>query len=143
MEHLLKRTDGPVQDIDRPDVHGTPPKMQEICNQVAEALEGIAPVLKVRTDDNFCSSVDVTGSLDPRDAWPMNILQNSRHFRFSLEPPKGARYWQGGDKVTIELQGAHYEMTDAHPFRKSTTTIPKAIERIKKWLGLFPASDQS
>ena len=116
-----------VQDIDRPDVNGTAPKMAPVRDRIDVALSGIVPVLRVSTDDNIMSSVSVRGSLDPRDEWANGIEENSRHFRFSIVPQKGARYYtEGDDKVTVELATVHGKLGRAKKFRKRTTTIDKA-----------------
>jgi len=125
----------PVNDIDRPDVNGTAPKMAAVRDRIDAALFGLVPVLRVSTDDNLMSSVSVRGSLDPRDEWQNGIEYNSRHFRFSIVPQKGARYYtEGDDKVTVELPTLDGKLWRAKKFRKRTTTIDKAISAIKDWL---------
>lgn len=124
-----------VHDIDRPDVGGVPPKMQAIRDEVAEALEGLAPVLRITTNDNLMSSVSVWGSLDEKETWTNSIYENSRHFRFAIVPQKGRRYYQEADeKITVELGSSHYKLYQAKPFRKGTTTVDKAIQRIRDWV---------
>lgn len=119
-----------VHDVDRPDVNGTPPKMQAIRDNAAKVLT--APCLVAHTDDNLMSCVIIRGSLDQREDWPSGIFENSRYFRFMLSPAKHRRYYDEGDKVTVELCRKSHKL--AVPFRKSTTTPDKAIERIREWL---------
>jgi len=119
-----------IQDIDRPDVMGTPPKMASVCEAATSALN--AAWLKITTDDNICSSIHIRGSLDPRETWGNGIFENSRYFRFFIRPMGGRRYYSPDDpKVTVEL----ISMGSGMPkFRKSTSNPGVAIARIKAWL---------
>jgi len=115
-------------DVDRPDVD-RPAKMQAIADSAREALAALQiPYLNIRADDNLCSSVTISGSLDAQP-WPNGIFQNSRHFQFSITP-KG-RYYTPGDKVTVELNGGYYTLGK---FRKSTGPADKALARVAAWI---------
>lgn len=120
----------PVQDTDRPDI-GHFPLMWGIACRAERELQGSAPYLVVRVDDNLLSNVSIKGSLDAKDTWANGIWENSRGFRFTITPANGKRYYIGELLVEVELSSRHF----AGPaFRKSTTTPEKAIERIKQWL---------
>lgn len=122
-----------IHDIDRPDVDGTAPKMQEIADKVEGELVGLAPYLNVGTDDNIMSSVYITGSYDKPEDWTNDIYYNSRHFRFSIVPMSGKRYYDPADKkVTVVLEQKHYKIEKK--FRKYTGPVDKVIEKIKKWI---------
>ena len=122
-----------IEDIDRPDIGNTPAKMIGVADEMRTALDGITlDCLKVTTDDNIMSSVDIRGSLDPRDSWANGIFMNSRWFMFSIVPAKGARYYdpETETKVTVALDNCG----KVGKFRKGTTTPAKAIERIREWI---------
>ena len=119
-----------IHDLSRPDVNGVAPKMQAIGDQATVALQGLAPDLHVITNDNLCSSVLISGSLDAKETWVNGIFLNSRYFRFSLHASKGRRYYSEGDQVTVE-GSAHYSLPK---LRKYTGTPEKCIERIAKWM---------
>ena len=119
-----------VNDIDRPDVGGVAPKMASVAAEVEAALSGLAPVLRVNTDDNLCSSVWVCGSLDPRESWVNGIFENSRGFRFMLTAPGGARYYSGGP-VTVKLAYQHYKLPK---FRKYTGPVDKVAAKVAAWI---------
>lgn len=105
------------------------PRMQAIADQLTQAISGLTPHLVVRCDDNLMSNVTLRGSLDPKDAWTNGIWENSRYFRFDIEPAKGQRYYAGGE-VEVALEQSY----GVPKFRRSTTTPEKAIERIVKWI---------
>jgi len=120
-----------VQDIGRPDVSGVAPKMQAIRDQTASALQGLAPDLKVSTDDNLCSSVYVRGSFttDPTNG----IWQNGLYFQVFISPPKGKRYYSEGDKVTLELSTASYQLKN-NKLRKYTGPIDNVLVKLSAWI---------
>ena len=119
-----------VQDIDRPDV-GKVAKMAGVADLVRVVLDGLVPELSVKADDNFCSSVSVSGSLDPRENWANGIFQNSRYFRFSITAAKGARYYDGGP-VCAELNCSGCGMPK---FRKYTGPVDKVAKKLAAYLG--------
>ena len=124
-----------VQDVDRPDVNGTPPKMLAICDAIREATLAITPVIKVSTNDNIMSSVKVTGSFDPRDTWQNGIYENSCFYRFLITPQKGKRYYDTTDeKVTIELASSNASYLIDHKHRKYTGPVDRVIKRLQDWL---------
>ena len=124
-----------VQDINRPDVNGIIPKMQAVCEQTKKALEGLVPHLSIKTDDNFCSSVCIHGTFDPKENWFNGIFQNGLYFVISISPEKGGRYYEEGMKVTVELSTASYKVTDKiGRMRKYTGPIDKVLAKIVKWL---------
>jgi len=120
-----------MEDINRPD-RRDPPKMAKIA-ALAESVVGLTPQCMVVVDDNLMSSVCVSGSFDEEEKWVNGIWENSRYFRFFINPRKGARYYKQGEKVTIEL-ACKWTLHKEHPFRKSTTTPEKAIQRIVAWV---------
>jgi len=118
-----------IQDIDRPDVD-RPAKMQAIADSAREALAALQiPYLNIRADDNLCSSVTISGSLDARETWVNGIFENSRHFSFMIFA-KG-RYYTPGDKVAVELNKGHHTLGK---FRKSTGPADRAIVRVTAWI---------
>lgn len=124
-----------IQDISRPDVNGNAPKMQDV-KVLAETTFGQelrysdVPELHVSTDDNLMSSVTIRGSYDAKTEWKNGIYYNSRHFRFSITPAKGKRYFTPGEKVTVELETCYENLK----FRKGTCTPEKAVQRIVEFL---------
>jgi hypothetical protein len=85
-----------VNDIDRPDVNGVKPKMQEICDLAKKELAGIVPYLNITTDDNLCSNVSIQGSFDPKDSWENGIFHNGRYFIIFIHAEK-KRYYVPGE----------------------------------------------
>lgn len=116
-----------VQDIGRPDVNGTPPKMEAVAKLAREALA--APYLDIECNDNLCSSVQIAGSLEPQEQWVGGIFLNSRWFRASLTAP-GARYYSGGP-VTVAVYAKSCRLT---PFRKYTGPPETAVAKLKAWI---------
>ncbi len=128
-----------VQDIDRPDVNGTLPKMQAICDLTKTALAGLVPFLNITTDDNLCSGVTIRGAFEPKEQWANGIFHNAHYFIIQINPMKEKRYYDPADpKVTIEIISGQrtYRNSDntANTFIKYTGTVEKCIERIKKWI---------
>lgn len=123
----------PVQDIDRPDVNGTPPKMLGVCEAVKACLEGLAvPFLSVSTDDNIMSSVWVRGAFTPQSEWTNRIFHNAPYFIISLTPAGGKRYYDPEDgKVTLELTSKGRGVAN---LRKYTGTVDKAIAKLVEWI---------
>jgi hypothetical protein len=117
-----------VHDVDRPDVGGVAPKMLAICEATKEALQ--APWLQILTDDNLCSSVTIKGSLEPKSEWQSGIWMNSRYFMFFIHAEKGKRYYEDGDRVSVELHTCH----GVNKFRKYTATPEKVIAKLKTWI---------
>jgi hypothetical protein len=91
-----------------------------------------AHYLRIRASDNLMSSVMINGSHEREEQWYFNIYENSPYFRFMLSPANGKRYYEQGEKVTVELFSKHHKIEKK--FRKSTCTPEKAIERIKEWI---------
>jgi hypothetical protein len=121
-----------VQNISRPDVNGTPAKMEGICEQVKEALAGLLPFLVVRTDDNIMSSVEIRGSFDPKEQWANNIFYNSRYFIVFIKPMDGKRYYEAtDDKVTLEAISLGLKVGK---LRKYTASLEKVVAKLKKWI---------
>src|SRR6185437_8108406 len=54
-----------IEDTQRPDKDGVPAKMQAVCDLFRQGLT--APVLRITTDDNLCSSVFICGSFDAKE----------------------------------------------------------------------------
>ena len=119
-----------VQSTDRPDVGGTPPKMQAICELARKELD--APYLEIWTNDNIMSSVTIVGSFDPVGEWAYGIFENSRRFILHIVPEKGKRYYTEGENVTGELTSMSRRINKK--FRKYTSTPEKVVQKIKGWL---------
>lgn len=120
-----------IQSVDRPDVNGVAPKMQAIADKAREKVDGLVPFMRVSTDDNIMSSVSVRGSFDGPESWSNKIFENSRYFRFSIVPAKGARYYEGGN-VKVELSVKSHKID--RKFRAYTGAPDKVIEKIVKWI---------
>lgn len=123
-----------VQDIDRPDVCRTEPKMHSIWETCVKMISKnmIIGYLSIHTDDNIMSSVTIRGSFDSPSEWKNGIKYNSRHFRFAIVPMKGKRYYDCYDrKVTVELEHCQSNLSN---FRKYTATPEKVIAKIKAWI---------
>ena len=125
-----------VTDIDRPDVDKVPPRMQAICELTRRRLFQLAPVLSITTNDNFCSSVVISGSHTLREECPNGIFENGYHFTILIWPEKKKRYYEEDDaKVTVELSNANYKLTDKiGRMRKYTGPVDKVLGRIAQWL---------
>lgn len=121
-----------VQDIDRPDVNGVPPKMLKIAEKCKEVLSGLTPHMIIRCDDNIMSNISISGSFDPKEKWTNGIYENSRFFRFGLFPQKGQRYYTEGENIAVELCMKQYTITNK--FRKYTGPVDKVIPKIVKWI---------
>ena len=122
-----------VQDVDRPDVNGTPPKMQAIAYQIGQAVERMTPCIKVKTSDNICSSVSIRGTIDPKSDWANGIFENGLYFNISVGPEKGKRYYEEGDKLTLELYSASYKLKKSK-LRKYTGPLEKVIAKLVAWI---------
>lgn len=121
-----------IYDVDRPDVGGVPPKMQAVCEVAKTSLAGIVPYLRITTDDNLMSGVDIAGAYEPKEQWTNGIYYNSTHFRFALHPMKGKRYYDPADPaVTVECQVKHHHLPT---FRKYTGPVEKCLQKIKDWI---------
>ena len=118
-----------VNDIDRPDVNGVAPKMQGVCDDLRAKLEDVSKLkyLSVWTNDNLCSSVTVRASLDEKGDWANNIFQNSRYIILTVHVAKGKRYYEEGDKVTVEMISKKYSLPN---MRKYTGTPDKVVQKI-------------
>ena len=107
------------------------PKMRAICDKVSEKLAGIVPSINITTSDKFASSVNINGSFDSRDTWANDIYMNSRYFQITISPPNGKRYYEGEEKVMVELFNKSYKLPT---MRKYTGPIDKVIEKIVNWI---------
>jgi hypothetical protein len=112
-------------------------RMDAICEAAKVALLPVAtPYFHIHTDDGLCSTVDVAGSFDPKETWINGIRENSRDFRFAIQP-KG-RYYTDGDIVVVTLDSASFKIPVK--FRKYTGTPDKCIAKIKEWIEKVKAS---
>lgn len=118
-----------VIDPARPDQNGVLPKMHELAKEVRRVLKPTA-VFNVTASDWLCSTIDVTGSFDAKETWVNGIYQNSRYFRFAIQP-KNKRYYHEGDTLTVELQSQSYKVGR---FRKYTGPLDKILAKINDWL---------
>lgn len=121
-----------IEDIDRPDVNGTLPKMHAIAEAI-EAKVAELPELNIRVscDDNLCSGIDIEGNFTPKEQWANGIYRNGKYFCFAISP-KDKRYYQDGDQVTVELTSKSYKITKK--FRKYSGTPDKVIAKIIDWI---------
>ena len=121
-----------VQDIDRPDVGTTPPKMGEVWEQAKAALDSL-PLgwLRVTTNDNIMSTVEIRGTVEPKSDWQNGIFHNAHYFIIHLQPAKGARYYTPGEKITGQIVSTGPNMPK---WRKYTATPEKVIAKVKAWL---------
>lgn len=119
-----------MQDVDRPDVKGNPPKMARIHEMVRTALVGHCNLgyVNVTCDDNLCSTVWVRGSFDAKETWSNGIIENSRYFLVSLSCAN--RYYTEGDKVILQFSTG-WAVTK---LRKYTGTPEKCIEKLLAWI---------
>lgn len=106
----------------------TPPKMFNIALQANQTLTP-TPYFQVRASDNLCSTVDVRGSFDAQETWINGIKENSRYFRFAIQPAK-KRWYDDGDTLTVELEQSY----KATKFRKYTGPIDKILAKINAWI---------
>ncbi len=120
-----------VHDMDRPDVNGVLPKMNDICEKTKTALEGSLPWLRIDTNDNIMSSVTIRGTKEPKDQWINGIFHNARYFIISIVPPDGDRYYTGQDTVTVKLDSVGFRDVK---FRKYTGPVEKVIAKIKEFI---------
>jgi hypothetical protein len=112
-----------------PKIDAKPPKMFNIALQTSQTLTA-TPWFQCRASDNLCSTVDIRGSFDAQETWANGIKENSRYFRFTIQPAKGKRWYDDGDTLTVELEQA-YQMTK---FRKYTGPIDKILAKINAWI---------
>ena len=117
-----------VNDIDRPDVNGVPPKMQAVADKVKAELAGSLPFLTVQTDDNLCSSVIVRGAKEKPEDWPFKIFHNASYFILRIYPP--SRYYTEGQNVTVEVTSS----SKLPKLRKYTGSPDKVIAKVKAWV---------
>ncbi len=120
-----------VQDIDRPDVNGTPAKMKPIEEQAQAAIADLGlGTLRIQATDNIMSCCEIRGTVEPKDQWTNAIFHNAQYFIFHLVPAKGMRYYNPGDKITAEIVSTGC----GGKWRKYTSTPEKVIAKVKAWL---------
>lgn len=120
-----------VKDVDRPDVDGVPPKMKAIADNLYEKIGNKIPHFGMKCDDNLLSNIHIDGSLDPKAQWENGIFQNSRYFRFLITTAKDKRYYEDGDKISVELID---RCDKSFSFRKYTSTPDKVIQKLETWI---------
>jgi hypothetical protein len=116
-----------VQDINRPDINGVPPKMQSIADLV-NAIPTKTPHFVVGVDDNLLSNVTIWGALDTKDQWYNGIFYNGKYFIVSIFPKTG-RYYNPGDNVTLSLTSSR-----VGKLRKYTSSPEKVVKKLGEWL---------
>jgi len=102
--------------------------MAAIADEARNTLS--APVLRVSTDDNLCSMVEIRGSLD--EVFPNGIIENSRWFLITISPACRKRYYDEGDEVTAAMVTKSFKIPQT--FRRVTGSPAKVIESVKKYL---------
>lgn len=106
--------------------------MQPIADKVKDMLS--CPYLRIRCDDNIMSSVDIRGTLTPKDEWPNAIFHNAPGFTFLVSPEKGKRYFDPDDtRVQVSLLTCGPGMPNCR-FRRYTGPIASALARIVAWV---------
>jgi hypothetical protein len=122
----------PVQDVDRPDKNGTPPKMANIGEATKQATKDILPHIKIHTDDNIMSNVGIWATKEHPDQWSNGIFHNARYVIAAIKPAKG-RYYdpQQDPNVTVEVTSRGLNVPK---FRKYTGTPEKAVQKLKDYL---------
>lgn len=103
-------------------------KMQAIADALAP-LATLVPYCHITCDDNLMSSVWLKCSFDKKEDWSNGIFHNSRYFMIHITPPKGARWYEGGN-VEAELTSA----SKVDKFRKYTSTPEKVVAKIRQWI---------
>lgn len=103
-------------------------KMQAVYDLV-KPLETLVPYSYITVSDNLMSDVWFKGSFDKKETWANDIFHNSRYFMFFISPPKGTRWYVGGD-VCVELSSCGFDTK----FRKYTGTPEKVVAKIKEWI---------
>jgi hypothetical protein len=106
-------------------------RMQAIYEAISQELDGLTSYIVFSCDDNIMSSVWIRGTKEPRTEWAHGIFYNATGFQFMISAAKGKRYYDEGDKLTVELT---YKGTNTPPFRKYTGPVEKVIARIKAWI---------
>ena len=114
-------------------------KMSKIAESLVGALGNLIPYLTVKSSDNLCSSVRITGSYDLQNTWKNGILQNSQYFHFFICPAKDKKFYSEGDEVEVTLTQAGYAFAKQKKFRKYTGTPEQAIKKVKQWISVYPA----
>lgn len=99
-------------------------------------LDGIAPVVVVSSPPMEGEGVFLLISLDPKDTWENDILENSRYIRMSVYP-------RPDNKFEVEHFSGSFTMIRKDrnlKFRKSTVkSLLEVADRIKKYVAKFPA----
>jgi hypothetical protein len=103
-------------------------KMQAIFD-ACQPLIPLIPYLNVKGDDNLMSSVWLRGSFDKKEEWANGYIENSRYFLLHISPPKGGRWYEGGE-VTAEVTSG----SGINKFRKYTSTPEKVVAKVKQWI---------
>lgn len=108
-------------------------KMDRIAEGAHHVLDGMVSYLRITCTDTIMSSVTISGSLDAPETWTNKIYENSRHFRFSIMPMGGKRFYEETDpKVTVELFQCCYKIPTK--FRKYTGPWDNCIAKIRQWI---------
>lgn len=119
-----------VQDVDRLDKDGKPPRMKAIREQLEQALAGLLPYVRYKCDDNLCSNVTVWASFDPKEQWNNGIMENSHYFIASIHST--SRWYESTDeKVTVEMYSCY---RPKKKFRRYTASVEKVIKKLKDWI---------
>jgi len=117
-------------DLNRPDVNGIAPRMQSIRDQIASELDGMLPYLTVSTDDNFCSSITIRGTKEPREQWGYGYFENASCFLISIAPANDKRYYTDGDKLSVDVICSR----NWSKFRKYSGDANKIAAKVKSWI---------
>lgn len=122
-----------VQDLDRPDVNGTPAKMLAIKELAAKELAGLLPHMVITVDDNIMSNVGLRGTKEPKEQWTNGIFHNATYFIAAIVPMDGKRHYDPADpKVTVEVNSVGSRSMPK--FRKYTASPDKVVAKLKEWI---------
>lgn len=108
-------------------------RMDRISEGAHHVLDNMLPHLRIVCSDGLMSSVHISGSLDAPETWVNKIFENSRHFRFSITPMDGKRWYEETDpKVTVELFQCCYKIKTR--FRKYTGPWDNCLAKVREWV---------
>jgi hypothetical protein len=113
------------------------PKMSFISNSLTTSFESVnkqLPYLHIYASDKLCSSILISGSLEPKEQWLHGIFENSKYFRISIMCKENKRFYEENDLVTCELITSHHALKK---FRKCSATPEKIIAKIVEYVKLI------
>ncbi len=103
--------------------------MQQIAEDLKNAIQKLQPFIKIDTDDLHCSNVTLRVSKQAKEDWQGHIFQNSPYVLIMITSQN--RFYQPTDKVIVELVSKHHTLPK---LRKYTGTPQSVIQKIKTYL---------